>query len=250
MTQKSLTVKLKEQAKKPKGPVWKGPEEDRITQSLLSRFLVCRERFRLLVVEGLKPADEFNHRIEYGSMWHVCEQYSTSRWWEKLADYAYRLCKRYRGQQEQIQHWYNVCKAQFPIYVDYWAKHNTIKNRTSLLQEEAFCVPYKLPSGRVIKLRGRWDSVDLIGKGRNAGIDLWENKTLGDIKEELLRRQLESGFDLQTMFYLVALTEAWPLNLWTQLKDKSYKLRGVVYNVVRRPLAGGKHSIRQHKPTK
>ncbi len=33
-------------------PVWKGPEVDGVTQSLLSRYLTCKERFRLLVIEG------------------------------------------------------------------------------------------------------------------------------------------------------------------------------------------------------
>ena len=56
------------------GRIWDGPEEDGITQSLLSRFLVCRERFRILVVDGLKPVDQFSSRIEYGQMWHLCEE--------------------------------------------------------------------------------------------------------------------------------------------------------------------------------
>jgi hypothetical protein len=202
-----------------------------------------------LVVEGLRPADEFNHRIEYGSMWHKAEEswcdIGCGNWQEPVRNYASSLCKKYKGQQEQVQHWFRVLQAQFPVYRDYWAKHNTIKNRKSLLQEETFCVPYELPSGRVVKLRGRWDSVDLLGKGKKAGIYLWENKTKGDIKEELLRRQLESGFDLQTMLYLVALRQYADEN-----RGQYAPTRGIIYNVVRRPLSGGKHSIRQHKPTK
>jgi hypothetical protein len=44
------------------------------------------------------------------------------------------------------------------------------------------------------------------------------------------------------MIYLTALT--------TYLDFEGQKLAGVRYNVVRRPLSGGKGSIRQHKPTK
>lgn len=255
-------------------PVWKGPEVDGITQSLLSRFLVCRERFRLLVVEGLRPADTFNHRIEYGNMWHVCEEEVASKrdWLLTLKKYALCLCTVYRTQQEQIQHWYNVCKTQFPIYVDYWARHKDTKQRTPLLQEQVFDVPYKLPSGRMVRLRGKWDGVDLIGKGRNAGVYLQENKTKGQIDEEQMKRQL--SFDLQTSIYLVALTEYTvpqvgkvrtdtvidhteevpgtsrikPKNI--RLFSGEYPVQGVRYNVVRRPLSGGKGSIRQHKPTK
>jgi len=240
--------------KKTKRPLWKGPEVDGVTQSLLSRFLVCRERFRLLTIEGLQPAPTFNHRIEYGSMWHILEEYHAQdkpvEGAKALLEYAKGLCKKFPLQQDQVLHWYEICKIQFPIYAKYWEKHPDVKNREPLLQEVSFAVPYELPSGRVALLRGKWDSVDLIGKGRNAAIYLQENKSKGDIKEEQLKRQLGSGFDLQTMTYLTALTEWWPGTLSDELEGKQYHLGGIRYNVIRRPLAGGRHSIRQHKPTK
>jgi len=91
--------------------------------------------------------------------------------------------------------------------------------------------------------------VDLIGGEKKGSIYLFETKTKGDVNEELMRRQLASGFDLQTMFYLVALTEG--KRLWPGAeKQKRWPVAGVRYNVVRRPLSGGKGSIRQHKPTK
>jgi len=52
---------------------WQGPEEDGLTQSMINLFLICRERFRVQVMEGLAPVDQFNHRIEYGQMWHTAE---------------------------------------------------------------------------------------------------------------------------------------------------------------------------------
>ncbi len=245
----SLKTKLRANAKKcpqrRKEPLWKGPEEDGITQSMISGFLECRERFRLRNIVGLKEADRFNHHPEYGSMWHICEERQVD-WAERLLTYVRGLCKKYPLAQEQINHWYQVCQVQFPIYVKYWEKHKDTRQRTSLLQEQTFNVPYTLPSGRVVKLRGRWDSVDLIGKGKNSGVYLQENKTKGDIKEEQLKKQL--GFDLQTMFYLVALQ----IELAIEGRDGFPKgnLRGVDYNVVRRPLSGGVGTIRQHKPTK
>src|SRR6185369_9120155 len=73
---KKSAMKIKPVAPKPR--VWAGPMDagptGGITQSLLSMFLVCRERFRLRVIEGLHSFDRFNHRIEYGSMWHICEE--------------------------------------------------------------------------------------------------------------------------------------------------------------------------------
>ena len=246
------------QGKTRKEPLWKGPEVDGITFSLLSRFLSCRERFRLLVVEGWRPEDRFNHRLEYGNMWHVCEESyagTVVQWSERLMLYARSLCKRYPTQQEEIDKWYNVCKLQFPMYVDYWSKHPDVKDRTPIFQEQVFDVPYDLPSGRTVRLRGKWDSVDLIGKGRGAGIYLQENKTKGDIQENQIKRQMT--YDLQTMLYLVALSECQGSvatkqfgipDSWNRVKDVN--LAGVRYNVIRRPLSGGKGTIVQHKPTK
>jgi hypothetical protein len=207
------------------------------------------------VVEGLRSADSFNHRLEYGQMWHTCEEFLAKHhaaiwkqgenpWDPALRFYCQNLCKQYRLQQEQIQHWYNVCKVQFPSYVKYWAKHPDVKARNPLFQEEVFNVPYLLPSGRTVYLRGKFDSVDLIGKGKSARIYLQENKTKGDIDEVQLKRQLQ--FDLQTMLYLTA--------LWKQYcptgkggSTLGAPIFGICYNVVRRPLSGGKGSIVQRK---
>jgi hypothetical protein len=173
-------------------PVWGGPEKEGITSSLLSRFLACRERFRLLVIEGLKPVDRFQHKISYGNMWHVCEEHHAAE------------------------------TAQ----------------RTPLLQEHVFDIPYKLLSGRVVKLRGKMDGVDLVTNG----IWLVEHKTKGDVKPEQLRRQL--SFDLQTMMYTVALLHS------EKIGSMPYTFKGVRYNVIRRPLSGGKGSIVQKKGSK
>jgi len=229
---------------KRRSPVWKGPSKDGITVSLLSRFLCCRERFRLLVVYGLKPADTFNHRIQYGQLWHTAEEaLAKGENWESAAfEYAKKLCRQYKESQEQVLHWYNVLKAQFPVYISYWSKHPDVLARKPLLQEFVFCVPYQLPDKRTVLLRGKFDSVDIIGKKKSRMVYLQENKTKGEVVEEQLRKQLR--FDLQTMFYLVALTE------WlAQARRPINKLPigGVRYNVVRRPLAGGLHSIRQRK---
>lgn len=239
--------KVKGHEPKQEEPLWKGPEEDGITQSMLSQFLVCRERFRVRYVLGLQPVDDFNHRIEYGSMWHAAEEglAGDGDWETKLRGYVLGLCHRYPMRQEQIIHWYEVCKVQFPIYVAYWAQHEDVVGRTPLLQEVSFNVPYKLSSGRTVKLRGKWDSVDLVGRGKKAGVWLQENKTKGDIDVALLQRQLL--FDLQTMLYLVALGENNDLSAQLYQEFRGSHIAGVRYNVVRRPLSGGRCSIRQGK---
>jgi hypothetical protein len=248
------------------GPLWAGPEDSGplggVTQSMLGHFLVDRERFRLRYIEGLKPAEKFSHRMHYGEMWHKCEEALAgtaafdpgmvepfrTEWEGPLKEYAAGLCKQFPTSQQQVDHWYNVCKTQFPIYVGHWRRHPDVKARKPLLQEQVFSVPIKLPSGRTVYVKGKWDSVDLVSK------EIWlaENKTKGDINEAQLQRQLK--FDLQTMLYLVTLQEYQKVggNGEDSLKwsEGNTKVAGVRYNVVRRPLSGGKGSIVRHKATK
>lgn len=193
-----------------RSPLWTGPcdlgPQGGITFSLLSRFISCRERFRIAVIEGLRPVDTFNHRLEFGNLWHTCEQALASGvtdWVHNLCLHAQILCQRYPFQQEQVDHWYNVCRVTFPLYVDYWAKHPDMIARRPLLSEQSFSVPYPLPSKRVVTLRGKWDSVGLVGEGKGARVIIQENKTKGDVREAQLRRQLR--FDMQLMLYTVAL---------------------------------------------
>ena len=243
-------------------PPWQGPDgvgdNGGITFSLLSRFLVCRERFRLLVMEGLKPADDFHHRLEYGQMWHTCEEAmagekrvsaSLFAWKPALVKYTEKLLRRYPLKQEQVEHWYRVCEVQFPLYVRHWAKHKDTRARTPLLQEQVFDVPYQLPSGRCVRLRGKWDAV----AKRGNGIWLQENKTKSEIDEVSIRRQLK--FDLQTMLYLVSLqgikSDLRSMLFLQEDRGRDASIQGInPYNVVRRPLSGGKGSISRHVATK
>jgi hypothetical protein len=262
---------IKNPPKKTDGSVWKGPEVDGITFSLLNRFLTCRERFRLYVVDGLREADRFNHRLEYGNMWHICEEAAASEvshfkgelsgtdttlWTDKLQEYTVQLCDYYPLDRQHVLKWYEVCKLQFPLYIQHWSKHPDMLNRTPLLSEKCFSVRYQLPSGRTVLLRGKWDSVDLVKDSMYStdmgAIWLQENKTKGDINEQLLKKQLT--FDLQTMLYLTALQEEQyrqeDSTVKAKLEGKFRPIHGVRYNVVRRPLSGGKGNIIQHKPSK
>jgi hypothetical protein len=256
-------------AKAKRSPLWRGPQEDGITFSLLSRFLVDRERFRIYVVEGLRPVPSWDHRTGFGNMWHVCEEALAGRgpggestdgkvisaggdgnWLTILRHHVREQCRQYPMQQEQIDHWYNVVRVAFPHYVDYWSRHPDVIARTPLLQEQVFAVNYTLPSGRPVRLRGKWDSVDSVGKNGEARLFLQENKTKGEINEQKIVQQLT--FDLQTMLYLTALTVDQDNSFWRRANKRwrNLPLGGVRYNVVRRPLGGGKGSIRQKKPSK
>lgn len=257
------------------GPVWKGPTVDGISQTLLGRYLTCPERFRVMVIEGLQVTPTFNNRLEFGNMWHVCEEaHANSQckvcngtrslqgvsdygpcpvcdWNRALLDYANELGKIYPTQLMQIVHWIKVTEALFPAYIEYWSNHPDTINRTPLLQEERFAVPYSLPSGRTALLRGKWDSVDLVKEmkartkadhavSNNDGIWLMENKTKSVIDVQKINRQLR--FDLQVMLYLVALySHQKATGIHSELQDSKrggfvwdYLIKGVRYNVIRR----------------
>jgi hypothetical protein len=249
---------------KSSGPLWLGPESDAknggVTQSLIGRFLSCRERFRLYAIEGLRGADGFNHRLEFGSMFHVCAENlmrgndPTNRkvplWQTALAEYCRGLCRKYQLQQSQIDHWYRVCLVTFPLYVDFWKKHQDRSQRVQpLLREQVFCVPYKLPSGRTVFLKGKWDSVDRVTENDEPGVWLLDHKTKGEIKEDLLQQQLTC--DLQLMFYMVALYQRGEsyIKLCNGEGDVP-PIEGAIYDVVRRPLSGGKGTIVRRKETR
>ena len=57
----SLSKALK-RANRKRPIAWKGPEVAGVSQSLLSRYLTCKERFRIKTIEGLKPVQQFFHR--------------------------------------------------------------------------------------------------------------------------------------------------------------------------------------------
>lgn len=248
-------------------PLWRGPcgqgPLGGITQSMIVRFLSCRERFRLKYVLGLEPHDRWNKNLGYGNMWHVAEEAfaANKSWKEAVGVYLDEEARRYPLEREEIMKWGNVCAVQFPEYIKYWADHADVKGRTPLMQEQVFDIPYHLPSGRVVRLRGKFDSVDLIaceqcgGKsaaaicqecnGVGGRVYLQENKTKSDIDHTQVERQL--SFDLQTCMYIVALSAGWPPGtpcLPPGAWDNGIK--GVRYNVVRRPLSGGKGSIKPH----
>ncbi len=229
-------------------PLWAGPQSPHknggVTQGLLGKFIACPTRYYALAVEGLVPRKRFSHKSEYGTMFHLCSEISErsglgkGSWENALARHTEKLCRLYPFEQDEVEKWYRVCRVQFPVYLDYWRAHLDPTVRTPLLQEQVFDVPYKLPSGRIVRLRGRWDAVEY----SEGGIWLVESKTKGDVDEVKIARRLTN--DLQTMLYLIAMRQGLGTNSYINC---SAPIRGVRYNVVRRPLSGGKGTIKQLK---
>lgn len=218
--------------------IWKGPHKDGITQSLLGQFLSCRERFKLRVIDGLEPDEQLNVKLEYGNMFHLCEEthLAGGEWKPVLFHYVDSLALKYPLQSAEIDKWYNVCLVQYPIYLDHYKDY--VSDYEPLLQEYSFSTKYRISGTRVVTLRGKFDAVNITKDGE---VWLQENKTKTEIDETSLLRQLP--FDMQTCFYLIALRQMFVL-------VDPETVQGVDYNVIRRPLSGGKGTIVQHKPSK
>lgn len=234
-------------------PLWDGPytetENGGLTYSLLSRFLCCRHRFWLRVIKGLKADEGFSYIMEYGNAWHYCEElFAAGKTMNvilaSLKVYCIKLAQDHSTSSVEIDKLYNCIKVEFPIYVTHWAENEDVKKRTPISQEKPFVVAYTLPSGRVVVLRGKIDSIDLIDKG----IWIQENKSKSDIKKEELQSDLLC--DLQSMMYIIAVQELIKQGNFDSSKEKYYKkipVKGVRYNVVRRPLSGMRFNIKKKK---
>lgn len=268
----SLADRLKDKIEKSNTPtfpsgkgLWVGPngegEQGGITFSLLSRFLCCRERFRLLVCEGLKSQDTFNHRLEFGNLFHLAEETYTrvthdptmkrDTWREavsyELHKYEAKLKVKYPFQRELVEHWSTVCALTFPEYVKYWDSIGSDVKRVSIAQEKVFDVLYKLPSGRQVRLRGKWDGLDILNPTGDSGLYVFDHKTKGDPNKEKITKELT--YDLQMMMYVIAVQEYQDHSFWNR-SNKNWRdipVKGVRYNVIRRPLSGGKGTIVRHK---
>lgn len=222
--------------------LWKGPLVDGITQSMLSRFLVCRERFRLYAIKGFREIEEWDDGLEYGNLFHFClEEKLAGRNWERsLRKYIRELHKTYPTNTDEVNKWSTLCLHQFKIYLEHLKKtdRRLAVPRRELAQEMKYDVFYDLPSGRRVRLRGMFDGIHV----RGDSIYLEEHKTKSYIDEQGIAETLD--FNFQTMFYHIVLREM--VKQRTFVFPSKFFITGTQYNVIRRPLSS-KYPIRQRK---
>lgn len=236
---------------------WSGPCVYGVSVNMLSKYLVCKERFRLLVVYGLQDKRDFDYKIEYGSLFAECNEYfrAGKNWLQGAAKYLRHLRETYPGNEKDITDWYKLLRMQFPLYVARWKGNREYGKFIPVLQEQEFLVPYKLPSGRVIYLRGRIDSMQRTPKW---SLYLEEDKTKGYIDDIGIQTTLK--LNLQTMFYQIALRTCYRGNGEFEFKPGeistlspkgvSPTIYGNIYNVIRRPLSNKKEPRQRKKETR
>jgi ribosomal protein S14 len=186
---------------------------DGISQSLLGKFVVCRERFRIYAVEGLRPAGR-KEAMEFGTIFHKALEYATDGLtssqintallkWAKISKVDEMLCR--------------IAAVIVPHYKKAWQDEDRGMKKHS--SEEVFMLDHKCSSAnKIIPLRGRFDSIFI----RNGKLWLQENKTKSRIDDDKISMSLP--YDLQTMLYCYAMTLKYEM-----------PIGGVLYNVIRKP---------------
>jgi len=214
-------------------------DRDGITFSMLSKWLICRERFRLSAIEGWTPVG-IKVPLEFGSAFHKCMEYvegggrienirgvTTEYAQARRKDRSSNLRTQDLQDLEKVM---GMVETTYHHYHDYWSSTPTFVNPGNRkryydhhfkykYQEETFNVVHVLPNGRKVRLRGRWDAV--LHHPISKKLCLQENKTKSQIDEYGITHGLKK--DLQTQFYLYALF----------LAEGVYP-RHILYNVIRR----------------
>jgi len=218
--------------------IW-SPRIDGITYSLLCGFRECTARFEKKVIDGWIEDEGYRHAIEYGNMWHLCEELSANRkdWKKPLVAYYQKLLGEYPESAEAVTKTLQCVSLQFPLYVEFWKNDKEQRIRIPVLQEYAFSVRFPVFEDYVT-LRGKFDEVFALPGKTGRKIWLQENKTKGKIDHQGIGDTLYAN--LQTIIYSTA------LKLVMEDKPLAKKLGflpgdkfgGFIYNVIRTPLSG------------
>lgn len=196
---------------KPPHPKW-DLYKDGISYSLLSKFINCRERFRLYAVEGLRPTER-KEAMEFGTIFHKALEYAAQgkttsqvnaalyKWGKAKPNIDLKLCR--------------IAATMLPHYIREWQAEKL----QYVASEEVFKVMYKTSNGKLVPLRGRRDEMFL----RNGKLWIQENKTKSNIDEDKIIKCLPE--DLQTMIYVYS----------AAIDYAPKKIGGVLYNVIRKP---------------
>ena len=167
-------------------PMW--TLEKGVSYSLLSRFINCRERFRLYAVEGVREESSSRGSMDFGTYFHELLELH-AKYPNLSANAVIQKAKKHPERTLKIQ-----AETVFFAYCAWYSE-----NRYSYHDQECeFKINYKLPNGKNIRLVGKSD--EIINSPNNDGT-LWiqENKT----KENINEYKIESSipWDLQSLMY-------------------------------------------------
>jgi hypothetical protein len=226
---------IRSKKRKPRvDPMW-DLERDGITYSMISQFLGCRHRFHVANVQGWKPR-KISFPLEFGNIFHLMDEAVDKgidiELMPKLATNYVTVRSQESVDPQELQElsmMAAICAVTFKQYKKFWTEHWSLEqsgkryysDKFHWIEKEApFDQNYRMPNGRVVKLRGKRDGAFQLARG-STGNWLFETKTKGDIDEQGLSQGLHK--DMQTGLYLLSM----------QLQYGKCP-SGLIYNVIRR----------------
>lgn len=229
-----MKIKLKKPQSNIEAPVLWSLDRDGLTQSMITNWLTCGEKFRLSYVEGYRKSAIGSAPMEFGNCIHELLDmiYSSSRDYDpkeflsNIGTVIQNSCTTYEQEKyEKIElegnDWnalalnVGIAEVLLPKYFDYWDSDFTDTKWVAL--EEVFDITI-IVDGRPIRIRGKIDGAPRI----KDALWLFETKTKGRIVEEAIIDKL--SIDLQVNLYL-----------WALWKKYGEYPAGVIYNIIRRP---------------
>ena len=221
-------------------PLW--TLEQGVTYSQLSSFITCRHRFHIGKVQGWKPKG-FSLPLEFGNIFHLLVEAQDRG---IPMDRMHMIADNYVNHKidshpdfdaetiKELGMMGAVANVTFQQYAKHWERNysfNLESNGKQILhyekdfdwigKETEFKVPYTLPTGQKILLRGKQDGKFKVHR-KTPGNWLFETKTKGDVDVSGITAGLHK--DMQTGLYLTAM----------EIEHNGALPRGVLYNVIRR----------------
>lgn len=200
-------------------PIW-DLWKDGVTQGSISRFLECREQFRLRYVFGWQTKARAT-TTAFGSAFHDILAHVQFK--NLPVDKAVRRYLKGMGdlaptQREAVTLMLAEVQLIIELYLEHYKKEHAKWKFVG--REQEFCIGHDFGADReIIPLRGVFDGIF----EKNKCLYLLETKTKGRIDELTLQGMLHK--DVQTQLYLYVMSKLYP--------DK--KIDGVCYDVVRNP---------------
>lgn len=219
--------------KQPKSLPYRGwtPMKDGVSQSLLQKFRVDKDRAHKHIVLGLRQTDR-KEAMEFGTIFHklielgarMGNSYTKHKLIKEFTDYIKRkfpsadsmLLARVAIAQYHVYREWEADKPRYK-YIDQEPVFNEKFKLPALHFEPNEEIRIRIPSGIEIPLRGRIDEVI-----DNCGMWIQENKTKTRIDISHIQDTLHAN--IQVMFYAVC----------SELKYGK-PCKGVIYNVIRKP---------------
>lgn len=202
-----------------------------VSQSLLQKFTVCRDRYHKATVLGLKSTDR-KEAMEYGTIFHklievgaeMGDKYTRIKMVRYMQGY---MAKHFNNEQSLLLA--KIAIAQYHVYKE-WEKD--LPRYKYIDQEPVFAEKIKLPPTSFnpcpeisinipeveLTLRGRIDEVIELPSG------LWiqENKTKSRIDIATISDTIPEN--IQVMFYATAASLHY-----------GRPIKGIIYNIIRKP---------------